>query len=713
MPISASKRPSPRCGPGVARGAMSCFVVASLLAVASCRSASKNDGAPATADATENATVAADAATTPPGPAPAVSQSGTSVLGTGSPSTSGDAVSTLARLGVGVYSDAGSAKPDDAVAEGMSPSPIRLLDTQAHAMLVEVVDGQGLLGATFDGMIGTDPGMPPASFLVAGWVTGSTSPRAAYALQLMGARTWTNAPAVVFPNLVLALYAADAAEFASSLTDPVTTGTSTGSAPATASHDTTVATPTASAGSASPVGASGLRVLDRDRAGSSRRRVAGLCSKVQGFVNDTVTALFAAIGHLAQPAPPVSSHGIFGSFVAGLTAGYGLAVGVVNGLIDVAHFLVQKLIGLVTQPVLGYIARIAGVLGTVSLVVSFLRPWTIRMVDTPRATHKAIGAEPGIAGTVTATVDLGGFDQWPTDIVDCALNAGVTLPPLKPVGAPIAWTVTQSDALADVATGNPTVLDANGSAVYSYATTQESVETSKGDPASGVLNVHASIRRPGVAEAQQAIANLTFSQIPDLIRPILQPLLQRTLTFVLNKIASYLDSTADTQITVSYHSPPATTTTSTPEVTIAPAATGPIDPCSLVTAQDATAAMGSALPAGVSTPEPWGGQCEIVGGFILLDLMIGPTYKGGQAGYNEYLADAQNGKAEHPSTILEIVGGIGDGAFVDGGGPLASCVFYTGDTTVTITVRTGGNAGPPPIEQVTAIATMAAAHLVK
>jgi hypothetical protein len=710
MPISASKRPSPRCGPGVGRGAMTCFVVASLLAVVSCSSASKNDGAPATA----NATVASDAATTPPGPAPAVSQSGTSVLGTGSPSTSGDDVSTLARLGIGVYSDAGSARPEDAITGGTSPSPIRLLDTQAHAMLVEVVDGQGLLGATFDGMIGTDPGMPPASFLVAGWVTGSTSPRAAYALQLMGARRWTNAPAVVFPNLVLALYAADAAEFASSLTDPVTTGTSTGSAPATASHDTTVATPTASAGSASAVGASGFRVLDRDRAGLSRRRVAGLCSQVQGFVNGTVTALFDAIGHLAQPAPPASSNGPVGWFVAGLTAGYGLAVGAVNGLIDVTHFLVQKLIGLVTQPVLGYIARIAGVLGTVSLVVSFLRPWTIRMADTPPATRKAIGAEPGLAGTVTATVDLGGFDEWPPDIVDCALNAGVTLPPLKPVGAPIVWTMTQSDALADAATGNPTVLDANGSAAYSYATTQESVETSKGDPASGVMNVHASIRRPGVAEAQQAIANLTFSQIPDLIRPILQPLLQPTLTFVLNKIASYLDSTADTQVLVSYHSPPATTTTSTPETTIA-AVAGPIDPCSLVTAQDATAAMGSALPAGVSTPTPWGGQCEIVGGFILLDLLIGPAYKGGQAGYNEYLADAQNGKANDTTgkSILEIVGGIGEGAYVNAGGPLAVCVFYFGNTTVGITVRTGGNAGPPPIAQVTAIARTAAARLVK
>ena len=183
-------------------------------------------------------------------------------------------------------------------------------------------------------------------------------------------------------------------------------------------------------------------------------------------------------------------------------------------MIDVAHFLVQKLIGLVTQPVLGYIARIAGVLGTVSLVVSFLRPWTIKVDDAPPSTRKAIGDEPGLAGAVTATVDLGGYDEWPTDIADCAQNAGVTLPPLKPVGAPIVWTLTQPDALAVPSDGIPTVLDSNGSAVYSYATTQESVETSKGDPASGLLAIHASIRRPAVAEAQQTISDLGLRPDP-------------------------------------------------------------------------------------------------------------------------------------------------------------------------------------------------------
>ncbi len=600
-----------------------------------------------------------------------------------------------------MYADAGQLAPIDAVPGGAAPSPIRLLGTQARAMLLEAADGQGLLGATIDSSVGADPGMPPPSFLVAGWVTGSTSPRATYAHTLMGDRAWKNAPAIVFPNLVLALYAADTAEFATSLSG-ATAGTAESSPP-----------PATDAAAPAPTERSGFRSLAEGRVTASRSLVVGLCSKVQGFINGTIAALFDAIGHLEQPKPPAASSGVFGSFIAGVTAGYGLAVGAVNGLIDVAHFLVQKLIGLVTQPVLGYIARIAGVLGTVSLVVSFLRPWTIRMDDAPLSTRKAIGDEAGLAGAVTATVDLGGYDEWPADIADCALNAGVTLPPLKPVGAPIVWTLTQPDALAVGSAGLPTALDGNGSAVYSYTTTQESLETSKGDPASGVLTIHAAIRRPAVADAQQTIANLIFDQIPDLIKPILQPLLQPAVKTVLDRIASVLDSTADTHVTVDFHSPPATTTTSTPPSTSAATAATPIDPCSLVTAQDAAAAMGSDLGAGLSIPEPWGGQCDIGDGTILLNVLTGPKYKGGKAGYETYLAGAQQGKANDTTgqSVLDILGGIGEAAFVNGGGPDAGCVFYIGDTTVTITVATGNAKGPPPIAQITAIAKTAAAHL--
>ena len=591
------------------------------------------------------------------------------------------------------------------VSGAAAPNPVRLLDTQTRAMLLEVADGQGLTGAMIDSTIGVDPGMPPPSFLVAGWITGSTSPRATYAHMVMGERAWKDAPALVFPNLVLVLYAADAAEFASSLSG------ATASTAATTTVDSS-SPPTTDATAPAPIAQSGFRSLAEDRDSASRSLVVGLCSKVQGFIDATIAALFDAIGHLAKPQPPATSTGVFGTFLAGVTTGYSLAVGAVNGLIDVAHFLVQKLIGLVTQPVLGYIARIAGVLGTVSLVVSFLRPWTIRMDDAPPSTRKAIGDEPGLTGTVTASVDLGGYDEWPSDIADCALNAGVTLPPLKPVGAPIVWTLTQPDALVVPDAAPPTVLDANASAVYNYVTTQESLETSKGDPANATVKIHAAIRRPAVAEAQQTIANLVFDQIPGLIKPILQPILQPAVKAVLDKIASVLDSNADTQVTVEFHTPPATTTTSTPPTTATPAVAGPIDPCSLVTPQDAAAAMGADHGAGLSTPEPWGGECNIDDGTIVLDVLTGAAYKGGQAGFDAYLTDAQ-AKANHATgkSVFDIVGGIGDGAFVSGVGPAAAFVFYIGDTTVIITVHTGDAAGPPPIAQITAIAKTAAAHL--
>jgi hypothetical protein len=321
------------------------------------------------------------------------------------------------------------------------------------------------------------------------------------------------------------------------------------------------------------------------------------------------------------------------------------------------------------------------------------------MDTAPPQTRKAIGDEPGIAGTVKATVDLGGLDQWPTDVADCARTAGVTLPPLKPVGAPIVWTMTQADDLAVQSPGLATSLDDNASGPFGYTTTQESVDTSHGDPASSDLRFKASIRRNAVASAQQAISDLVFQQIPDLVRPILYSILQQRIHGLLDTIAGLLDNYGYANVTVSFHQPSPTTTTA-PALTTASsaAAAAPIDPCSLVTTQDATAAMGSDHGDGLSTPEPWGGQCNIDDGTILLNVLTGPAYKGGKTSYDAYLAGAQQAKANDTTgkSVFDIVGGIGSGAFVSGGGPIAACAFYIGDTTVAITVSNGGAAGPPP-----------------
>jgi hypothetical protein len=614
-------------------------------------------------------------------------------------------VSKLAAAGIGVYADPYQAAPIHEVTtfDG-APMPVRLLATQARAMTLEAADGQGLLGSTIDQLIGVDPGMPPPSFLVAGWITGSQSPGAMYAHSLMGAQTWPNAPTIVFPTLVLALYAADAAQFADTLT---------------ATDTPTPGAPTSDIGSLVQSGFRSNGVVI-DVAAMHTASAVGICSKVQGFVDSTISALFNSIGHLEQPRPPAPAHSAFGWFVAGLTAGYGYAVGVVNALIDAAHFLVVKLIGLLTQPVLGYIAKIAGVLGVVAQVVSFLRPWTIRMDDTPPSTRKAIGTEPGLPGTVTARVDLGGLDEWPTDITDCAMQAGVTLPPLKPVGAPIVWTMTQSDDLAVQSAGQVTVLDETGSAPFRYATTQESVETSKGDPVEGELKIQASIRRNAVADLQQTIANLVFAQIPSLIRPILQAVLAPVVTLVLDKVAALLDTSGYTQIFVSYHTPNTTTTTSQPVATSldpTPVGRAPVDPCSVITEQEAATALGFDPGAGRENPFGNPADCGYVlehnsPGIVLVDARTGPPL-GGQAGFQRM--EAQNKASGYP---FQVVTGIGDGAFArqnltggPEGGPFASIVFYKGTVTITITVAFDSKGTAIPTGQAQTLAVAAAGRL--
>ena len=589
----------------------------------------------------------------------------------------------IAAAGLGVYADAAQNRPIDPVTSEVPASPLRLLATQARAMQLEAADGQGLLGAYLDQVVGADPGMPPASYMIAGWVTGSQSPGARYAHTLMGDRDWRAAPAVVFPSLVLALYTADAARFADALSGNTT---ETGSPPGT----------TVGSGGVSSGVSGSSTMATRFRGGpltfdltALRPLVVGICSQVQGFIDGTISALFDVIGHLETPQLPSTGSNTVDWFVGGLTTALGYAVGAVNGLVDAAHFLVQKLIGQITQPVLGYIAKIAGVLAVISTVVSFLRPWTIRMDASPPQTHKAIGDEPDIAGTVKATVDLGGLDKWPTDIEDCAKAAGVTLPPLKPVGAPIAWTMTQADDLAVQSPVLATSLDDNASAPFNYTTTRESVETSHGDPANSDLHVKASIRRNAVATAQQAISDLIFQQIPDLVRPILYSILQPRIHGLLDTIAGLLDNYGYANVTVLFHQPNQTTTTTLAPTTVPSLTPTAVDPCNVLTEQDAAAALGVDPGPGVSSSEQGVGQCQYGSGnpgSIIFTVVKNLQPLGGKAGFDAVKASTQAQIAANTSgnAQYQTIDGLGDGGFAAGGGYFASASAYLNDTLVTV-----------------------------
>ncbi|MGZ4763118.1 MAG: hypothetical protein ACXV7I_11820, partial [Ilumatobacteraceae bacterium] len=460
------------------------------------------------------------------------------------PGTAPDPISVadIAAAGLGVYADAGQLKPIVAAPAAIEPTPFRLLSQQVDAELVEAAAGQGVLGADFDRVIGVEPGLPPPSFLVAGWVSTSGSPGAALARRIMGNHDWTKAPQTLFPGLVLALYSADAARFADALAGPQTPSPSDTTAPA------------------ETVAPAGLRATV-----ALRHRTIGVCSLVKGFVDNMVGAMFDALGHLQTPEVPSTGNDVLDFFGSGIQAGLNLATGVVNGLIDAGRFLVVNGIKLAVQPILNEVAKAAAALAVVATITSLLRPWTLRMTATPPSTRKAVGDEPGLTGTVSATVDLGGLDQWPADIADCAQTAGVTLPPLKPEGAPIVWTLEQSPGdLAVQDPGTATVLDSDAHAELAYSTTHEDPETASGDAHAGVLTVRASIRRKEIADFQQTISNVVTAQIPTVLQPTFTALMGPTLNAVLAALPAFLDSTIQVPIGVVYHEESTTTTSSTP-----------------------------------------------------------------------------------------------------------------------------------------------------
>ena len=264
-----------------------------------------------------------------------------------------------------------------------------------------------------------------------------------------------------------------------------------------------------------------------------RQKVVSVCSRFKGWVDIAVSSVFDALGHLQSPHVPSGGGPILGWFAGAIQTAFDIATGVVNGLIDSGRFLVENGIRLAIQPILDQIAKVSAAVAVTSNIVSLLRPWTIRIDASPPQTRKAIGAEGGLPGTIASTVDLGGFDEWPDDIAGCAETAGVTLPPLKPVGAPITWTLTQGPAdLVIQDPGTATVLDAVGHAELAYTTGQEDVETAKGDQQTGHLAAHVSIRRKEIADLQQTVSDLLFAQLPSLVRPILSALLLPTITSV-------------------------------------------------------------------------------------------------------------------------------------------------------------------------------------
>ncbi|MEI9941417.1 MAG: hypothetical protein WDO69_29715 [Pseudomonadota bacterium] len=431
------------------------------------------------------------------------------------PSTDPVTVDDLAATGLEVFADPTQQSPVvDATSADFGPTPVRLLQDQVDVMSLEAVSGQGVLGSDFDDLVSLGAGLPPASYFLAGYVSAAGTPGAQLAHEIMGDQDWHHASTLVYPMLVLTLFAADAARYANALSGDSARGSSS-------------------------------QALDIPM---------GLCSDAQNFIDSTISAFFDALGHLQSPMVPKSGFLIIDVFGAGLQAAFDLATGVVNGLIDAGRFIVVNGIKRAAQPLLDAMATVAGVASVAGTVVNVLRPWTVTVDNDPASTEQVAGM--AVPGTMTATVKLpGGFDDWPPLLVDCAKVAMITLPPLKPTGAPVTWKLTQipSPVALVQQTSVASMIDDHASASLGYATLPETERDANGERLEGKVDSDVSITRKEIADFQHTVSDLIFSQIPSLVSPYLTPLLKPQIDKVLGLPVELLATHGWGHLPVTYH----------------------------------------------------------------------------------------------------------------------------------------------------------------
>lgn len=418
---------------------------------------------------------------------------------------------------------------------------MRLLLWQVAAMELELRDGAGIPIADLDAAVGgateaddgagvDDVDMAAPSDVIAAWMDMGGTAGSSLAAELIAGRESDAASGIdVVPQIVLVLFASDMALIGSSLPE--------------------AADPPASGWAAEPIRA------DAPVAPAQT----GLCSSVIGFVNGVVASVFNAIGHLRTPPLVNTGFSPFDWFVNGAAK---VAVGAVNAVIDGANFVISNTVSIAISTVMSYVGRIAGVVGTVAVVVSAIRPWALKVEADPPNVEA-----PG-GGTIRAAVDLGGFDEWPPPVADCAAAAGVPLPALRPSGNPVTWSVpTQGLIAADSADPR---LRADGSALYTYHVIKEP-PLPNGPNVVEEIGVRATVQRDDFRRLEEQIVAMIETQLAQLlppvgsvVSPVVMPLVRPWIDRAFRALSHLRDVFGVARIAVRYPDPNPPPTTTTP-----------------------------------------------------------------------------------------------------------------------------------------------------
>jgi hypothetical protein len=441
-------------------------------------------------------------------------------------------IAQLAAAGIAVFDKPG-AKPE---VKPVAPvSPVRLSKWQATNLAHEAWAGNGTVGADLDALErGRPKGAPTVSQWLAAYVSGAKTPGGDFARELMGSQDLHRSAQILFPQLVLTLYASDVG--VRLLKDPV---------------------PGESSGAIAPVGPPGGATVIPAVAAGPRMADGGPCGAFSNLINEVVSDVLKAV---QIPPPRV---GDTGSTLLNqiLQAGANLTVGFLNwaigGVIKIAVGAVKVALKAVLDP----IAKAAGLVAVVSQVVSALRPWAVKIKPEQDTVHRSVD-DKIVYDKVTAVVDMGGLKEWPTELQACAKLLDVTLPELRPIGTPVKWVVAAVPNGVATDFRHDETLKADPAGAAADLTLRTGAETAeehaKGAEGSGLVNVSVTIQRKEFTELKESILALAIKflgQLPPLINTIAQKLLNYPIQALLEELISLMDEHGAGYVTVSYHGP--------------------------------------------------------------------------------------------------------------------------------------------------------------
>ena len=456
------------------------------------------------------------------------------------PDTTAAMVEALARSGIGTYQAPSSTEPEVPVTGPVSP--VRLLAEEVHALAVGAWAGTGQTGKDLDYVIPTPRSLrgrvPATSGVLAAYVAAADTPGAAFARALVGPQDLRHPKGVVFPAVVLFLFASD---LAAGDTRPSPAGS-----PALPSGQLLP--------SASPAALAGqgiaLRIVPSVVSDVPTGALSSLCSDASRFINDSIDSLFNAL----KLATPDNLPGR-------------VLVSIWNWVVDQGAAFVKDLISSVTDVVLATVRSIAATIAGVAESIATLVPYAVKVgveQGTGTAATFLLQHDSPLAGAFVATVTTGDLPDWPDVLKDCAATAKVDLPDIHPHGAPVTWGPLRGPADPYIYVQSSTsVTDDQGQARWAFQTARD-----PGQPDGEQLNflddMPVSVSRPEIDQARQKLQDALLPWVPKVVRPFVDQLFQPLIKGLQARLQRLLETTGTGTAIIVYHQPPEPTPVPSP-----------------------------------------------------------------------------------------------------------------------------------------------------